>query len=180
VTGRWALRDTFAVYVWRSVRSHGDTKPRKSRRTLEPPAQAAEALCKHHTRQAAQRFSAGEAWEDNNLVFCPRPGTPLDAANVRRGFQLITAKAGIGEQWTPRELRHSFVSIMSDSGVPPETIADRVGHAGTAVTEKVYRHQLRPVITRGASTMNTELIPTSFGLVVQGEDGLDDGGQAAW
>ncbi|WP_202126041.1 tyrosine-type recombinase/integrase [Actinomadura physcomitrii] len=70
-------------------------------------------------------------------------------------FRRITSKAGIGEDWTPRELRHSFVSIMSDSGVPLETIADLVGHAGTAVTEKVYRHQLRPVITQGAEAMNT-------------------------
>jgi integrase len=44
---------------------------------------------------------------------------------------------------------------MSDNGVPIETIADLVGHAGTAVTEKVYRHQLKPVITEGAETMNT-------------------------
>jgi len=77
------------------------------------------------------------------------------AGNIRRSFRAITRKAGIGEKWTPRELRHSFVSIMSDNGVPIETIADLVGHAGTAVTEKVYRHQLRPVITRGAETMNT-------------------------
>ncbi|GAA1846137.1 tyrosine-type recombinase/integrase [Actinomadura bangladeshensis] len=131
------------------------TKTRKSRRTLGLPAQAAEALRKHHTRQVAQRLSAGEAQEDNNLVFSTRSGTALDAANVRRGFRLITAKAGIGEQRTPRELRHSFVSIMSDGGVPLETIADLVGHAGTAVTEKVYRHQLRPIIIRGAATMNT-------------------------
>jgi hypothetical protein len=34
-------------------------------------------------------------------------------------------------------------------------IADLVGHAGTTVTEKVYRHQLKPVITKGAETMNT-------------------------
>ena len=59
------------------------------------------------------------------------------------------------ENWTPRELRHSFVSIMSDNGVPIETIADLVGHASTAVTEEVYRHQLKPVITMGAETMNT-------------------------
>jgi len=52
-------------------------------------------------------------------------------------------------------LRHSFVSIMSDNGVPVETIADLVGHASTAETEEVYRHQLKPVITRGAETMNT-------------------------
>jgi integrase len=56
---------------------------------------------------------------------------------------------------TKTELRQSFVSIMSDNGVPIETIADLVGHAGTAVTEKVYRHQLKPVITKGAETMNT-------------------------
>jgi len=52
----------------------------------------------------------------------------------------ITSKAGIGTDWTPRELRHSFVSIMSDNGVPIETIADLVGHASTAVTETVYRY----------------------------------------
>jgi integrase len=51
-------------------------------------------------------------------------------------------------------MRHTFVSIMSDHDVPIETIADLVGHASTAVTEKVYPHQLRPVITTGATTMN--------------------------
>ena len=44
---------------------------------------------------------------------------------------------------------------MSDNGVPIETIADLVGHNGTLVTERVYRHQLQPVITKGAETMNT-------------------------
>ena len=44
---------------------------------------------------------------------------------------------------------------MSDNGVPIENIADLVGHDSTAVTEEVYRHQLKPVITKGAETMNT-------------------------
>ncbi|MFB4289196.1 tyrosine-type recombinase/integrase [Nonomuraea sp. ATR24] len=145
----------FAIYVWRADRVGGDTKTRKSRRTLELPKLAAEALRHHHTRQAAHKLKAGEAWQDHNLVFCTNVGTPLDAANVRRAFRHITKNAGIGTDWTPRELRHSFVSIMSDQGVPIETIADLVGHAGTSVTEAVYRHQLKPVITKGAHTMNT-------------------------
>ncbi|MFI7639112.1 tyrosine recombinase XerC [Nonomuraea sp. NPDC049400] len=145
----------FAIYVWRADRVGGDTKTRKSRRTLELPKLAAEALRQHHTRQAAHKLKAGEAWQDHNLVFCTNVGTPLDAANVRRAFRQITKNAGIGTDWTPRELRHSFVSIMSDQGVPIETIADLVGHAGTSVTEAVYRHQLKPVITKGAHTMNT-------------------------
>jgi integrase len=84
----------------------------------------------------------------------PHHVVALDAGNVRRSFRKITGKAGIGENWTPRELRHSFVSIMSDNGIPIETIADLVGHAGTAVTEKAYRHQFRLVITKGTETKN--------------------------
>ncbi|MEW9533131.1 tyrosine recombinase XerC [Microbispora sp. NPDC049125] len=144
----------FAIYVWRADRVGGDTKTRKSRRTLELPRQAIDALRQHHARQAAQRLKAGELWQDHGLAFCTAVGTPLDAHNVRRAFRGITKKAGLGDEWTPRELRHSFVSIMSDNGVPIETIADLVGHAGTRVTEQVYRHQLKPVITKGAGTMN--------------------------
>jgi integrase len=147
--------ERFAIYVWRSVRASGDTKTEKSRRTLELPAQAAEALREHRARQAKERLAAGPLWKDHGLVFASQAGTPLDVSHVRRAFKAITRKAGLGEDWTPRELRHSFVSIMSDNGVSIETIADLCGHAGTAVTEEVYRHQLKPVITKGAETMNT-------------------------
>ena len=50
-----------------------------------------------------------------------------------------------------RELRHSFVSVLSDAGVPVEQISQLVGHSGTTVTELVYRHQLRPVLQKGAT-----------------------------
>ena len=39
--------------------------------------------------------------------------------NVRRAFRRIVAAAGLDPTaWTPRELRHSFVSLLSDSGMP--------------------------------------------------------------
>jgi integrase len=148
-------RKKYAVYVWRSVREDGDTKTEKSRRTLEIPDDVARALQEHHADQAKQKLKAGKAWQDNDMVFCTSIGTPLDAANVRRSFRRITKAAGLGTNWTPRELRHSFVSIMSDNGVTIEQIADLVGHRTTIVTQKVYRHQLKPVISTGATTMNT-------------------------
>jgi integrase len=43
---------------------------------------------------------------------------------------------------------------MSDSGVRLEDIADLCGHSGTSVTERVYRHQLRPVLLDGAVAMD--------------------------
>ncbi len=83
-------------------------------------------------------------------------GKPLDAANVRRAFrQALKGIDGISpEEWTPRELRHSFVSLLSDRGVPLEEISRLVGHSGTAVTEEVYRKQIRPVIQTGAVVMD--------------------------
>ena len=54
-------------------------------------------------------------------------GTPLDAHNVRRAFRGITKTAGLGKTWSPRELRHTFVSIMSDNDVPVEKISDPSG-----------------------------------------------------
>ena len=89
-------------------------------------------------------------------MFASEVGTALDASNVRRGFRRIIGAAGLdATQWTPRELRHNFVSLLSDEGVPIEQIARLVGHSGgSKVTESVYRKQLRPVIDNGATVMD--------------------------
>ena len=75
-------------------------------------------------------------------------------ANVRKMFKRICREAGVGEDWTPRELRTSFVSLMSLRGVSVEEIARLAGHASTRTTEVVYRRELRPVITTGAEIMD--------------------------
>ncbi|WP_328814303.1 site-specific integrase [Nonomuraea cypriaca] len=99
---------------------------------------------------AAAAFLAG-----TDLVFCTKNGTPLSATNVRRDFRKVIVDAGlVGVEWTPRELRHSFVSLLSDSGVPIEDISRLVGHANTVVTETVYRFQVRPVLLQGAEAMD--------------------------
>jgi integrase len=144
------------VEVWRSVRDGGDTKTKKSKRTLALPARCVEALKKQRARQVADRLAAGPNWQESGLVFTTKAGTEMDAANVRRDFRRALGLVPDidPEQWTPRELRHSFVSVLSDAGVPLEAISRLVGHSGTSVTELVYRHQLRPVIQTGATVMD--------------------------
>jgi integrase len=66
-----------------------------------------------------------------------------------RGAEGINPK-----DWTPRELRHSFVSLLSDNGLPIDEIARLVGHSSSAVTELVYRQQIRPVVQSGAVIMD--------------------------
>jgi integrase len=144
-----------SVAVWRSVRAHGDTKADKSRRTLALPQMTADALRAHKEQQAADRRGVGARHSEQDLVFATRTGAALDAANVRREFRAVCKAAKIGPNWTPRELRHSFVSLMSSSGVPVEEIARLAGHSSTRTTEVVYRRELRAVLTTGAEVMDT-------------------------
>jgi integrase len=138
------------------VRAGGDTKTMKSRRTIALPDICVSALLTQRAQQDAERRGAGEQWQETGLVFTTRLGTAMDAANVRRDFRRALASVpGLDpEQWTPRELRHSFVSLLSDAGVPIEDVSRLVGHSSTRVTELVYRHQIRPVIQSGATIMD--------------------------
>lgn len=122
--------DPATVELWRSVRASGDTKTRKSRRILELPTRCVDVLRAHRLAQLQARIAAGPFWQDTNLVFTTSVGTQLDAANVRRAYHRVIKAAGLDPiAWTPRELRHSFVSLLSASGVEIEVISHLVGHA---------------------------------------------------
>jgi integrase len=146
--------DEFALYVWRSVRATGDTKTPKSRRTLKLPRRCIDALSAFWDHLSASGKAPARD-DGDRLVFATRNGTKMSAGNVRREFRRVITRAGlVGADWTPRETRHSFVSLLSDSGMPLEDISRLVGHKGTAVTESVYRLQIRPVIEQGATAMD--------------------------
>jgi hypothetical protein len=88
----------------------------------------------------------------------------------------VVKKAGLDPRsWTPRELRHSFVSLLSEAGVPLEDLSRLVGHSSTVVTETVYRKELRPVLTRGAEAMDivfrTEPVDRQSVTAVHGASG---------
>jgi integrase len=149
--------EKFAIYVWRSVRAGDDTKTKTSRRSVALPRRAIQSLHALYKRRATiGRARPGE------LVFATRAGKRLSAGNVRRDFRKVISRAArtnpavalVAEEWTPREMRHSFVSILSDDGTPTDKIARLVGHQGTHVTETVYRLQIRPVILDGAEAMD--------------------------
>jgi hypothetical protein len=80
--------------VWRSASKSGDTKTPKSKRSLELPKRAVVALTAHRARQAKERRSAGEAWHDNNLVFCHENGDVYTSDQLNWRFGKMTRRAG--------------------------------------------------------------------------------------
>jgi integrase len=97
--------DAGTISVWRSVWAHGDTKTNRSRRTLKLAEIAVEALRAQGRRQAAERAEAGELWQEHRLVFTTSVGTGYESHNLRRDFRRVTAAAGLGARWVPKELR---------------------------------------------------------------------------
>lgn len=86
----------------------------------------------------------------------------MDAANLRRDFRhALGLMPGLGRV-EPRDVRHSFVSLLSDAGVPIDEISRLGDHSGTTVTELVYRHRLRPLIETGTTIMD-DLFGTAAG-----------------
>jgi integrase len=163
------------VSVWRSVRAHGDTKTQRSRRTLKLPEVVVRVLRDHRERQAGERDNAGPLWQEHGLVLATSVGTPLDSHNVRRDFRKVTKAAGLGERWVPKELRTSFVSLMSHRGVSVEEIARLAGHSSSRTTETIYRRELRPVITTGAEVMDQLFASGNQAVVVPGRERWPDG-----
>ena len=112
-----------SVAVLRADRTGGDTKTPRSRRALKLAHMVVGAL--------REREAAGSRWQDTGRVFTTATGTPLGARHIRKMFQDVCERAGVGRDWAPRDLRHTFVPLLSDDGMVIEKIARLAGHTSS-------------------------------------------------
>ncbi|MEV0663940.1 tyrosine-type recombinase/integrase [Actinomadura luteofluorescens] len=141
----------------------------KSKRTTpRPEGPTAPHICVEALKrlQDCQGENASDAPPEQEAGLLP-PERPPSVGRQRAGdFRKVLDKAGlVGADWAPREMRHSFMSVLSDHGIPVEDISRLVGHRSTAVTETVYGLQIRPVMEMGATAMDG---------ILAAEDGTDE------
>lgn len=132
----------------------GELKNEQSKRTLAMPAAVAVALKALRAQQAGGRLLLGAAYQDADLVFCRADGSQSNRQSVYKRFRRACELAGIGGDWHPHELRHTFVSVLSAHGVSIDEIADAAGHINATVTRTVYRHQISDVVAGAAAAMD--------------------------
>jgi integrase len=146
------------IYVVRSDRHGGDTKTDTSRRGIALVGIGTDALKAHKTRQAQELLTLGVAQDAQTLVFTREDGRAYSAESALYYFRKVlrNVEGIIPEEWTCRETRHTFVSIMSNYGdKTPREIADMVGHRTDRTTQATYREQLKPVINGAAEVIGT-------------------------
>ncbi len=144
--------DAGHVRIWRSWRGTGDsrhigdTKTSGSRRSIALTDIAIDALRRHRRAQVEERLALDWPTEWSDLVFVSTAGTPIDASNLRSALDRVAEAARIGGRFTPYDLRHTAASLLSDSGVSNEVLADLLGHTTTAMVQLHYRHRVRDVV----------------------------------
>jgi integrase len=126
----------------------GAPKTQRSRRRIALHPLLVAALQRHREEQKLLGL-----FDVEGIVFCTRNGTPMTKSNMRRAFQALCKNAGLGEDWTTYELRHSFVSIVSDQLDDLVKVADLAGHVDTRTTEG-YRHNVRPSLPHAVEAWN--------------------------
>lgn len=136
------------------LRRLGETKTKASVRSVSLPGVVVAALRDHRSAQRIERLAAAE-WDQRHphLVFSTRNGSPIDAANLRRLVREVASDAGVGHL-TPYDLRHTATSVLSESGVRNEHLADLLGHTDTRMVERHYRHRIGDSIGVAAAPMD--------------------------
>ena len=103
--------------------------------------ETAELLRLHRRAQLAARMRAGEAWQDNDLVFCRNDGTPWNPDHVSKRFKKLAERAGVPVIKFHDGERHTGNSLMRDAGVHQEIRMREVGHASGEINDR-YTHTL--------------------------------------
>jgi integrase len=129
------------------MRRNGDTpgtlefsEPKNaSRRTVDLPQRAVDALRRHRKRQLEKRVGVAH-YEDAGLVFATGKGTPLDAQNVvSRDFKPLLRRAELPDiRW--HDLRHTYATLLLTRGTHPTYVQKSLGHASVQLTLDRYSH----------------------------------------
>jgi integrase len=108
-------------------------KTTRSKRTVELPARAIEALRAHRERLKATPHP-------DRLVFPDSRGKPQRRSNlVRRGWHPLCRTAKVPTLGL-HALRHCHATVLLAGGVPIHVVASRLGHSTPNVTLSVYAH----------------------------------------
>ncbi len=135
----------------KTVESAPKTKRGRRRLALDPAT--IEVLKDWHRAQRRERIRSRQVWEDGedhvftHLVLFTRParyGVPLAPRWVSGAFQAVLEGSGLPPLHL-HGLRHSWATAALEAGEHLRAVADHLGHADTAVTDRTYTHTVRRV-----------------------------------
>jgi integrase len=162
-----------SVFVQRSIEEIGGKlevqplKTEKSRRRIDLPLRAVQALREH--RERMQKEATGAGREVSSVVFCDEDGGRLRRPNVtQRSFRpLIKAVDGL-PQIRFHDLRHTAATLLLLANVHPKIVSERLGHASVELTLNTYSHCL-PTMQQSAADKLDAMFGVNGGTMAENE-----------
>ncbi len=127
-------------------------KTARSRRSVSLDHETAASLRAHRKRQLEERVAAGDAWQDQDLVFSDELGSPLHPDRFTRRFRSAAQRAGV-PPIRLHDLRHTWATLALTAGVHPKVVSERLGHATTSITLDIYSHVQPELDAEAAGTV---------------------------
>jgi len=93
------------------------------------------------SRQLADKAKLGNAYNDNNLVFCDCTGKTPSVISIRTTLDKIAMKTGISDLHM-HCLRHTFATRGLENGIELKVMQELLGHANIGITADIYTHVL--------------------------------------
>ncbi len=72
-------------------------------------------------------------------LFLSKRGNPMSADTLRKVFKRTLVCAGIDDDFTPHDMRHSFATDMLEGGADLRTVQELLGHSSLSTTQ-IYTH----------------------------------------
>jgi len=139
-------------------RQFGKAKSKRSRRPIALPTSADAVLRRHRAQQVEERLRLGEAWQDNDLVFCDEIGRRLSPSrfNAIGWFGRVVRRAGV-PAIRFHDLRHTAATLLLARGINVKVVSEMLGHANISITLSLYGHVLPHMQREAAATMDEVL-----------------------
>ena len=112
-------------------------KTKAGYRSIPLTLEVRQALIKHKEAQTIERFRAGTAWEQNDLMFCTALGGYLEYRNVTRLYETNRDRAGL-PKLSFHCLRHTFATNAISAEMDYYYLSRIMGHASISVTLDTY------------------------------------------
>ena len=119
--------------------SFGPPKSARARRTIALDAETVEALRRHRDAQLLERDFAGDAYGDQDLVFCDELGAPIHPQRLTEWFRATARPPGSRAARCTSEAHGRDPALTS--GVPVHIVAARLGDTPQTVLG-TYAHLL--------------------------------------
>lgn len=119
------------------------------------PAAAAPPPEAHRAAQAKRRLTAGELWDEWDLVFSRADGRPIEPRDDWEAWKKLLRTIGIRDSRL-HDARHTAATLLLEQGVDIRVVQEILGHSTLAVTKR-YTHVTNKLAKDAAERMGRAL-----------------------